>query len=132
MSAIMELVGQNIKFYRQLRGLTQENLAEMVNVSCAYIGYLERGRKTPSLDVLVKIAEVLNVNPGQLLTSSQEEEDYELKKLLSLVTDKGSDFLTFINTVAEAYIKSTDGKRENQGNKDGATKISEYFMGEPL
>jgi transcriptional regulator with XRE-family HTH domain len=109
MPAIEDLVGHNIKFYRQLKGLTQENLAEMANVSSAYIGYLERGKKTPSLDVLVRVANVLKISPDKLLEPNHEE-DYELKKFISLISDKGSDFLVFINSVTEAYFKSVNGK----------------------
>lgn len=105
MPAIQDLVGQNIKFYRQLRGLTQEHLAEKAEVSSAYIGYLERGKKSPSLDVLDKIAEVLQVHPGQLLTPL-EEENYELKKLLTLISNKENSFISFITTVADAYFQS--------------------------
>ena len=128
MSAIQDLVGHNIKFYRQLRGLTQEHLAEMANVSSAYVGYLERGKKTPSLDVLAKIAEVLNISPGQLLTPIQEE-DYELKKFLSLIADKGNDFLVFINTVSDAYFKSINGKLPSE--MDGSSTLQISFNSTP-
>jgi len=41
--------------------MTQEDLAEKVNLSRAYIGYIEQGRNTPSLETLEKIAKALRV-----------------------------------------------------------------------
>ena len=56
-------VGLKISYYRKLRGLTQEQLAEKVNRTPAYIGHLEAPNinKAVSLDTLFDIAAALNV-----------------------------------------------------------------------
>ncbi len=54
-----KVLGKKIQKKRNERGLTQEELADKVNVSRAYIGYIEQGRNTPSLEVVEKIARVL-------------------------------------------------------------------------
>lgn len=56
-------IGLKIAYYRKLRGLTQEELAERVGVTPAYIGHLEAPNiaKGLSLDTLFTIAEVLKV-----------------------------------------------------------------------
>ncbi len=59
-------VGRRIQKRRQEIGLTQEELAEKVNLSRAYIGFIEQGRSTPSLEVLSKIAKTLKVNVSEL------------------------------------------------------------------
>ena len=41
--------------------MTQEDLAEKVGASRVYIGYVEQGRNTPSLEILEKIAKALKV-----------------------------------------------------------------------
>lgn len=43
-------------------GLTQEELADKVGVSRAYMGYIEQGRNTPSLEVVEKIARALKTS----------------------------------------------------------------------
>lgn len=55
-------VGLKISYYRKLRGLTQEQLAEKVNRTPAYIGHLEAPNinKAVSLDTLFDIAAALN------------------------------------------------------------------------
>ena len=59
-----------IAYYRKLRGLTQEELAEQVGLTPAYIGHLEAPNisKALSLDTLFDIAAVLDVAPQKFLT----------------------------------------------------------------
>ena len=47
--------------------MTQEDLAEKVRVSRVYIGYVEQGRNTPSLEILGKIAKVLKVRLSDIV-----------------------------------------------------------------
>ena len=46
--------------------LTQEELAEKVGVSRAYMGYIEQGRNTPSLEVIEKVARNLKISLSDL------------------------------------------------------------------
>lgn len=56
-------VGLKIAYYRKLRGLTQEELAERIDRTPAFIGYVEAPniKKAVSLDTLFAIAAVLDV-----------------------------------------------------------------------
>ena len=45
---------------REARGITQTSLADMINISCAAISQYEKGQRSPSSDVLKKIANTLN------------------------------------------------------------------------
>lgn len=47
--------------------MTQEDLAEKVGVSATYIGFIEQGRYTPSIDLLEKIAKVLKVKVNEII-----------------------------------------------------------------
>ena len=60
-------IGEQIKFWRQQRGLTQEKLAEMVELSPGYISLIETGKKKMSLETLLLICVALNVTPNDLL-----------------------------------------------------------------
>lgn len=57
-----KLLGKRIQKQRKTLGLTQEELAEKVNVSRAYIGYIEQARNTPSIELLEKIARALKMD----------------------------------------------------------------------
>lgn len=53
--------------------LTQEEVALSAEIDLTYMGGIERGRRNPSLKVLVRIANVLEVAPGDLLRSPAAE-----------------------------------------------------------
>lgn len=59
--------GQRMRAIREAKGLTQEKLAEMVNLSPTHISVIERGIKTPNLDSFVAIANALEVSADTLL-----------------------------------------------------------------
>ena len=63
------------------RGITQEEFAEEIDVSPSYYQKLERGVRTCSLDILVTIAEHLNVSTDYLLTGKRSSTK-EIKKAL--------------------------------------------------
>lgn len=60
-------LGKRIKKLRRKAGLTQEQLAEKVNVSTTHIGLVETGKRRVSLKTLQKIASVLGVKVKELL-----------------------------------------------------------------
>ncbi len=63
----LKLLGENIKKYRLEKGLTQEKLAEMVDLSREYIIRVEMGHKRISLKKLFEIADALNVDCSMLV-----------------------------------------------------------------
>ena len=65
-------LGSRLRDYRQLKNLTQEELAECVNLSNVYISHIERGLTKTSLGTLVRICNVLSTTPDMLLFDSLE------------------------------------------------------------
>lgn len=63
-------IGMKISYYRKLKNLTQEQLAEKVDKSAGFIGAVEATNvdRAISLDTLFDIAEVLDVPPYKFLT----------------------------------------------------------------
>ena len=61
------LVGANIRKLRVRRKLSQEQLAHDAEIDLTYLGGIERGKRNPSLLVLVRIADQLGVHPTKLL-----------------------------------------------------------------
>ena len=57
---------QNLRKYRRKSGLTQEQLAEKVNVSTHHIGMIELSRNNPTLDLVERIAKALNIKTYEL------------------------------------------------------------------
>lgn len=56
-----KLLGNNIAKYRKQKGLSQNQLAELVNVSREHIAKIETAKKNSSLNLLFKISNVLNI-----------------------------------------------------------------------
>ena len=63
----LKAVGQRIKAAREAKGLTQEDLAALVELSPTHISVIERGVKAAKLDTFVSIANALEVSADSLL-----------------------------------------------------------------
>ena len=66
------ILGKNIRKYRQMRGMRQEDLAELCDCGNSHIGQIENARGIPSLDMIVRIANALSVSVDQLLIESMD------------------------------------------------------------
>ncbi len=82
------VIGRRIRNTRMQRNLKQEELADMINVSVAFMSRVERGKSQVNLKRLTQIAEVLNVSPGYLLTGSNVLAKDYLKEDFSLLLER--------------------------------------------
>ncbi len=64
---IRKTFAANLKRYRKIKGLSQEDLAHQAELDRTYISALERCVYAASIDVVGRIAEVLEVKPSELL-----------------------------------------------------------------
>ena len=60
-------VGVAIREFRQQAGLSQDELADRMDMSTPYISMLESGKRYPSIEMLIRIAFALKVRPGAIL-----------------------------------------------------------------
>lgn len=86
----LKKIGGRIRDARSHRKISQERLAELSGLSNTYIGRLERGEKTPSLDTLAVLAKCLKVSPVDLLIDldthlGKEVVKSRVKKLVDLL-----------------------------------------------
>lgn len=63
----LDTIGKNIRKYRLLKKLRQEDLAEKAGLSINYVGAIERGEKVPSLETLLAIINALGVSADMIL-----------------------------------------------------------------
>ena len=72
-------IGDNIKKYRQIRGLTMPDLATKAGVSKAFLWEIESGKsKRPGAEMLFKIAEALDVTIAHLMGKEPGKEAMDL------------------------------------------------------
>lgn len=62
-------IGGRLAIYRKKKNISQEKLADMVNVHRTYIGFIEQGVRNPSIGNVYKIAKALDVTLEKLFTS---------------------------------------------------------------
>ncbi len=65
--SIEQSIGDSIRARREELGLSQESLALECGLHRTYISQLERGKKSPTLRVLIVIAQVLKIEPSELV-----------------------------------------------------------------
>ena len=51
----LDTIGKNIRKFREIKKLRQEDLAEKTDLTTNYIGMIERGEKIPSLETFINI-----------------------------------------------------------------------------
>ena len=77
-------MGAIFKTARKRAGLTQEQVAEQIDITPRFLMGLEKGEKRPSLEVLLRLAHLLNI-PGDTLIHPQlsfvDKEDQEFLRL---------------------------------------------------
>lgn len=70
MATDYNVIGERIKKARKLKGITQEKLAEKLDVSVAFLSRIERGSSQINLKRLGQICEILDVTEGEILNGS--------------------------------------------------------------
>jgi transcriptional regulator with XRE-family HTH domain len=61
------MIGEELKKARGKAGLSQEELASRAGVHRTYISLLERNKKSPTLDTLIKICKALEVSASKII-----------------------------------------------------------------
>ena len=64
-------IAHRIRAFRKLKGFTQTELAERLDVSIAILGAIERGTRKPDPKIIDKISEVLHIDREELLPTAK-------------------------------------------------------------
>lgn len=72
----------NMKFYREQAGFSQTYLSILCNCGTGTIGGIESGKAKPSFDMMIKIANALNINPADFFIRNASKNKNELRKSL--------------------------------------------------
>ena len=79
MTEINQAIAKAISKFRQAANLSQEGLADAAGIHRTYVSQIERGLKSPTLHVLISIADALNINASNIVLEI-EKEMHELQK----------------------------------------------------
>ena len=84
----LDTIGKNIRKFREIKKLRQEDLAEKTDLTTNYIGMIERGEKIPSLETFINILNSLGVSADMVL-SDVLDNGYTVKdSLLNEILEK--------------------------------------------
>ena len=105
-------IGQRIRLYRKQQGLSQEELAEKVNISTTHMSHIETANTKLSLPVWVDIAQVLGVRADDLLEDnlkcSLESTMKDLSWIIGQCSEKEAELILEIAKI----VKSTMGNHD--------------------
>ena len=99
------MFAENLKKIRKDKGYTQEILAEKLNVVRQTVSKWEKGLSLPDVDMLSKIANVLETDvnillDGQITTTDQSEIVKQLAKINEQLTIKNRRYKKIMKTIA--------------------------------
>lgn len=95
--ADLRSIGKRIQNRRKQLGYTQEQLAEMMNVSIQMISNLERGNKAIRIDNLIHLSKILDISTDIILTGKETTDDMEaLTSRIALLSAKDRNMIEML------------------------------------
>lgn len=97
------MINEALRLIRVFHDLKQNELAERINVSNSYISEIEKGTKTPSLDLIQKYAEEFKVPVSSIIFFAEELPNAKAgEKIRSRIAGKVINILELIDRKADA------------------------------
>ena len=93
-----EIFGQNLRHYRKLNNLTQEELSEKLGITAIHLGRIENGKSFVTAELLDSLCVILKVSPSSLFYTSQEfsGDDSLFTKIDSIIDNELNNFVKII------------------------------------
>ena len=110
-------IGSRIREIRLSKGMPQEKLAELADVSVPHMSHIETGATKLGLPTIVRIANVLESSVDELLCGSlMRGKDVLKNEYAELLSDCSPDEVKLITDMAKAMKKSLRDKKTNSEN----------------
>ena len=105
MSLDYSIIGERLKKARIEKGYTQEQLAEKIDVSVAFLSRVERGNSKINLNRLNQLCDLLDISEGDILTGAGNTSNHYLNDEFSiLLKNCPPDKLKLIYNIAKVII----------------------------
>ncbi|CFX13492.1 Cro/C1-type helix-turn-helix domain [Syntrophomonas zehnderi OL-4] len=119
-------LGKTIRDYRKQRGLTLQELSSQLSVSASFLSAVERETKKPSVAMVKKISEVLNISPTYLLASDTEQVYGEKIRFIRQGRGLSIDELGELSGIEPELIKSYE-EGVTQPDIESLSKLAEIL-----
>lgn len=100
------IIGKNLYAFRKKCGLTQFEVAENANLSDRTYADIERGHVNMRIDTLIKICNVLNITPNDILVDEKEHSADKLETLIKEIDSFSINDKHFIMETLDKFIKT--------------------------
>ncbi|AWM14178.1 XRE family transcriptional regulator [Flavobacterium sediminis] len=98
-------LGENIMLIRKKKGLSQADLGKLIGTSGDVIGRYERSNLTPSIDVVIKIADALEVSIDYLAGKSKIILDKEMLNRMESITNLSEENKNYIISLIDMALR---------------------------
>lgn len=113
-------IGERVRLTRVSRGFTRDELAEILNISTLFLGYIECGQRGMSLTTLQNMCKILNVSADYLLLGKEKEGTVD-DEIISAVKDLPDDYkslaLDAVNNLKKTIAQVTKIAYKNEFNE---------------
>ncbi|MBS6603389.1 MAG: helix-turn-helix transcriptional regulator [Brachyspira sp.] len=101
------LIGKKLKQIRISRGISQEQLSEMIYLSPRQMSIIETGNSYPSLDTFIRIAEKLEFDINEFFNVNIKRTDETREKVLEQIKTIDGKHLALISDLISAVEKNS-------------------------
>lgn len=99
-------IGLKLKAERERIGYTQEQVAEIIDITPAFVGHLERGERSMSLDTLIRFCNFYNTTIDYLLSDVLPSKDDDvLTQIAAILKDKSPKQQTAILDMLKVFSR---------------------------
>ncbi len=102
MANFQQKFGLRLRELRKRKGLTQEHLAELLNIGVRSVGKIETGNSFPSTETMEKIINVFEISPVELFDFEHFQSKDSLKDLIFDMVNSNPDKVQDIYKVVKA------------------------------
>ncbi len=104
-------LGEKIKRLRKLNDMSQQQLADYLEINRNYLSRIETNKSDPTTSIIIKLTHLFEINVNSLLglnnnTSKREEKQKYINENCTSLSDEDLDFIIrIINIMKEEYVK---------------------------
>lgn len=106
-------LGNAIRTARIRLNLSQEELAERIEITPTHLKHIESEHRKPSIEVLIRLMETLHFSLDELVfpVAANERQDYLRTQIISLLQTCTSNQLEIVNDLIYSLIKHTETQK---------------------
>jgi len=123
MRKIRDVLAENLKKNRRLRGLTQEQLAEKASVSSHYVAMVETCKTFPKPEMLERFAITLGIEPYQLFAVENDPNEPNERLYKKIVAEMKHMALDIKQSVKETVRETINGEGKTKKKKSNKRTI---------